>query len=66
MVVKNGVSELFGKLLARKSGGSAHSTQQCKSVKVQEPFNPPFMAESCGGCDDNEKEIHGRSVVGGF
>ncbi len=54
---KNGVSDIFGKLLSRKTGGSAHSTQQCKPVKDNKPVTQPYMAESCGGCDDHDVEI---------
>lgn len=67
---KNGVSELIGKLMSCKSGGSAHSTQQCKSVKKQEThINPPYMSEACGGCDDHDAEIFGipaYRLVGGL
>ena len=69
MVRKNGVSEFIGKLLSRKSGGSAHSTQQCKSVEKQETRTQPYMAESCGGCDDHDAEVIGlpsMRFVGGL
>lgn len=67
---KNGVSEFIGKLLSSKSGGSAHSTQRCKSVEKQETrITQPYMAESCGGCDDHDAEVIGLPVfrfVGGL
>lgn len=68
MAGKNGVSDLFGKLLSRKSGSSAHSTQQCKPVKIEKPLTRPYMAEACGGCDDTYEEIFGdrQIVVGGY
>ena len=65
MECKNGVSELIGKMLSHKSGGSAHSTQQCSKLKKQEPsVTRPYMAESCGGCDDHDEEIFGLRTYG--
>ena len=55
---KNGVSEFFGKLLSYKTGGSAHSTQHCKiNHKSENTITRPYMAESCGGCDEHDSEI---------
>ena len=53
MEMLNGVSEVFGKLTACKSGSSAHSTQQCKNNNYEQHINYPYMAEACGGDDDN-------------
>ncbi|MBR1987677.1 MAG: hypothetical protein IKA36_01425 [Clostridia bacterium] len=54
--------------MSRKSGSSAHSTQQCKPVKIEKPLTRPYMAEACGGCDDTYEEIFGdrQIVVGGY
>ena len=68
MEVKNGVSDSFGKLMARQTGGSTHSTQQCKFNKPEIYSTPPYMAESCGGCDDHNEALFGFcscKVVGG-
>ena len=54
MGTSNGVSDIFGKIMSHKSGGSAHSTQPCKSANKRETFNPPYMAETCGGDDEND------------
>jgi hypothetical protein len=53
MGTSNGVSDTVGKLTSHKTGGSAHSTQQCGTTDIRETFNPPYMAETCGGDDDN-------------
>lgn len=69
MAGKNGVSDLFGKLLSLKSGSSAHSTQQCKPVKIEKkPLTRPYMAEACGGCDDDTElyDYNQCCVVGGY
>lgn len=48
----NGVSRLTGKMMVRKTEDSAHSSQQHKPYT--EYFQPqPYMAESCGGADDD-------------
>lgn len=65
---KNGVSELIGKLMSCKSGGSAHSTQQCKTNKKETQVARPYMAEACGGCDDDTEfyEYTKCRIVGGL
>ena len=59
---KNGVIDyVVDKLLARKSWGSAHSTKQCTQVNNQ-PIKRPYMAESCGGCDEHDAEYFGIGI----
>jgi len=47
----DGVSRLTGKLMVHKTEDSGHSSQQQKSYEYI--HNYPFMAESCGGADDD-------------
>lgn len=54
MGTSNGVSDIFGRIMFRKSGSSAHSTQLNQVNDKRETFNPPYMVEACGGDDEND------------
>lgn len=65
MEMMNGVSDMFGRIMSSKSGSSAHSTQHRKSIEKKETsVTRPYMAESCGGCDDHDAEIFGFQICG--
>lgn len=49
----DGVSRLTGKMMVRKTEDSAHSSQQHKPYTEYFQPNRPYMAESCGGADDD-------------
>ena len=51
----NGVSRLTGKLTVRKTEDSAHSSQQHKHNVYTHDY--PYMAESCGGADDDRDAL---------
>ena len=63
MGTSNGVSDIFGKLVFRKSGSSAHSTQPNQVNDKRETFNPPYMAEACGGDDENDALLYGYDLT---
>ena len=65
MELKNGVSDMFGRIMSSKSGSSVHSTQHRKSIEKKETsITRPYMAEACGGCDDHDFEIFGFRTYG--